>query len=659
MPAIDILDKKIADLQKDLEQIIEANKKDQEQINEQLAIIRKCEKVVNNEDLLITYDFNDALQLLKSYRYDINKYIKIISDVQLALLVRKKEDLTKGELLLADSQISVLQDFLGNLETIGHSVVNHKLRSTEELEKKVTNLKNLRNILVGNQPNEAVTSDMFATFYEELDLMNMPPDDARELLEMFYQTKNLSNEEEKEQVNFNDVINLYQEYLPSSSMRYFNSLLNTYQEEIVNNIKLDNTRKILQFFKEENLINKFKRTALLKVSLYGDADYIKNDIYHKIRNNHSQDMDAYFEDYLASVWIKKENSNVNQNGRIRIITEIGEKKETKSLYTTCHTVNYDEFEDNIKTLKDNRDLFADSVDLDSLGANLELKTLPVQTLKNNLEVARLYKLNNLSGLTGSCLVRGNIEDKINLGIELGLLEPPMTKEFLELDKKIVRNDEFQRNSKNKNLYNQSIRNYFKRYLTSLTSKPISEYAILANKLQKMGYLDFYNEFFSNVLAGKGNPAIITAQDKSITSSKEKMAEYISTNFVSDWYSENISKYDEYDKNITDNGKNNLFGYIDASILEDDLIKELEENNTVKDLIRQNDTLIERKNEFVYLFANRIISRYKVLHNATVLKNIYGTLNKEMLMTSIVRNSFLDEDSFQAIKEQVLEGGKKR
>jgi hypothetical protein len=61
------------------------------------------------------------------------------------------------------------------------------------------------------------------------------------------------------------------------------------------------------------------------------------------------------------------------------------------------------------------------------------------------------------------------------------------------------------------------------------------------------------------------------------------------------------------------------------------------------------------NEFVYMFDDRIISRYKVLHNASILKSMYGYLSRDMVLTSIVRNSFLDSDSFQKIYSSVMKG----
>ena len=79
-------------------------------------------------------------------------------------------------------------------------------------------------------------------------------------------------------------------------------------------------------------------------------------------------------------------------------------------------------------------------------------------------------------------------------------------------------------------------------------------------------------------------------------------------------------------------------------------------DTVKDLIEEDNRTKEVKNEYVYLFGNTIISRYKVLHNASILKCIHGYLDEEMLLTSIVNNSYLNEGTFKNIEASIKEKG---
>ncbi len=665
MATLELLNKKIDALKNRLEQLNQANLDEKSKLEAQLAMIEECEKVADNEELLLDYDFSNAIQLMENYNFSISNLAKIISDIQSALLVRQQLNLTKEDMPLEETQVSMFTTFVDGLKTVKSNISEKMqgLAETAEGKKKIGNLESLRSVLEGTGRRKYVTTAMFEDFYDAFDLLSLPPEDVKGLLEGFYQTRNLRVRQGKEKADFNEVIALYREYLSPNSMRFFTGLLDDHQNEIRASIDLENTREILQFFKDTDLIDKFKRTALLKISLYGKADYIRDVVYPKIKSDHPDEMDTYFEDELATVWIKEKGTGTYRARPFRVSRGRGENKDSENLYATCHSVDYDEFRENVKILKENRDLFDESVAFDDDGANLRLKTLPVWVLKKNIELARLFGMGVVTSVPITCIERGDIEDKIHLAIELGLFNSPMSPKFLDLDKQIVRNDEFQSNVKKKKIYNQSIRNYFQRYLSMLSNKSINEYAYLTYKLQVEGYQQFYNDFFSSVHAGKGNPSFITEQEKTRILDKPQMDDFITNHFMTEWYSDFISGYDEYDSIIAeymDSDKKESFQeeeYFDPTILEDEFIKELEEKNTVEDTITQNEEVVERKNEFVYLFGDRIISRYKVLHNASILKGLYGTLNREMLMTSIVRNSFLDVDSFQFIQNQVMERGK--
>lgn len=665
MVTLNMLSKKIAALKDELERLNEANIDEKAKIQIQLAIIEECERVVKDEELPLNYDFSNAVQLIENYNYSIENLAKIIYDIQSALLVRQQLNLTSEEMPLEESQLATLVSFADGLKKVKTELNKKMQRLTETVDskKKIENLEGLKKILEGTGRRRYVTTEMFDDFYDEFDILSLPPEDAQELLEGFYKTKNLSVRQGKETADFNEVIELYNEYLSPTYMRFFAGLLNDHRNEVTTSIDMDNTREILQFFKDNSLLDRFKKTALLKISLYGKADYIKEVVYPKITSNNLDIMDAYFEDELATVWIKEKGTSLYRTRPFRVSRGRGENKDKENLYATCHNVDYEEFWQNIEILKANRDLFDDSMELDDIGANLKLKTLPVWVLKKNIELCKLFGMGTITSVPITCVERGDIEDKIHLAIELGLLNPPMSQKFLEIDKQIIRTEEFQRNTKRKKIYNQSIRNYFQRYLSMLSNKSVNEYAYLTYKLQASGYEQFYNDFFSNVHAGKGNPFFITEEEKKLIVDRAQMDDFITNNFMTEWYSDFISGYDEYDSIISEytaSGKKDGFGdegYFDRAILDEDLIKDLEENHTINDIITQNEEIVEKKNDFVYLFGDRIISRYKVLHNASILKGLYGKLTKEMLMTSIVRNSFLDVDSFQLIQKEVMERGK--
>ena len=132
----------------------------------------------------------------------------------------------------------------------------------------------------------------------------------------------------------------------------------------------------------------------------------------------------------------------------------------------------------------------------------------------------------------------------------------------------------------------------------LSVRSINEYAYMFYKLQSGGYEAFYNEFFSNSKAGQADSEFFTSKEKKDITNKEKMSEFISDNFMSEWYSDYIPSFDEYDDSITKYSnleKGTEYGnqnYYDNSILDDPFIKELEKNNTVMDILIQNGEVIE-------------------------------------------------------------------
>ncbi len=665
MATLDILSQKIDVLKDTLTQLSETNMDERTKIQAQIVIIEECERVIDNEELMSSYDFSNAIRLIESYNFSIENLSQIISDIQSVLLVREELNMSSDDMPLEENQVSTFKTFIEKLKAVKEEL-NEKLKKLSENvegKKRISNLEALKNILEGTGRRKYYTEDMFRDFYEEFDILSLPPEQAQSLLEGFYQTRNLRSRQSVEKANIEDVVALYREFLPSSTMRFFEALLDNHKNEVTSAIDLDNVREILQFFKDNGILDKFKRTTLLKITLYGKAEYIKETVYPKVMSNTPDVIETFYEDDLASIWIKEKGTSTHKASPFRRNRGRGEEKDTESLYSSCLTVDYDEFWENIEILRTNRSLFDDKFDVDDVGANLNIKTLPVWVLKKNIELCKLFGLGTITSLPTTCIERGDIEDKIHLAIELGLLNPPLTPVFREMDKDIVRNEEFQRNTARKKIYNQSIRNYFQRYLSMLSNRSVNEYAYMFYKLQTEGYTGFYNDFFSDVHAGKGNPEIITPQVREVITDKKKMDDFITDNFMTEWYSDFIQNYDEYDDVITeytDEEKKTEYkeqSYIDSAILEDPLIKKLEENNTVMDTITQNDEVVERKNEFVYMFGNRIISRYKVLHNASILKDMYGTLTKDMLMASIVRNSFLDNDTFQQIYSNVMERGR--
>ncbi len=661
MNAIEAISQRINDLKNNVSKITEEEKA---LIQEKINIIANCEEALKQEDTILNYDFTNAMKLLEAKNINIDNIHKIINDVQSVLQIRIELNLSSQDMPLEEEQINVINNFIKELNIVQEELKEelNKISSSKANEKRIEILEELKKILEQTGKRKYYTEEMIETFIDEFDIANLPPQEAKELLMDFYETKNLQGRQKAQKADINEVIELYKQYLSPEAMEYFTELLKKHEKYVVSSINIENTREILEFFKSERIIEKFQLPSLLKVTLYGRFEYIKEVVYPQIMKNNQNDIEAFYQDDFATVWVKENGSENHRYKPFRVSRGESDGTNEEDIYTQCHKVSFEELEKNIEILKQNASLFDYKIIPDDMESNIRLKTLPTWQLKKNIELCKLFGLGTISPVPSTAITIGDIENKIHLAIELGLLNPPLTPAFLAMEKDIVKNDEFKKNYKKKKIDNHSIRNYYQRYLSTLPGRSINEFAYLFFMLQREGYTDFYNYFFSDTLAGKGNKEVIPQVAREILRNPKKMNEFVDKNFTITWYPELISNYDLYDQTISEYiemekeeeySKND---YIDNSILNDPLIQDLDKNNMVEDIITHGDQVVARKNQYVYMFGNRIISRYKVLHNASILKSIYGSLNKEILMTSIVRNSFLDEESFNTIYRDVMGRG---
>ena len=670
MTASDLLREKIDTLKNAITEISVENLDEKTRISAELVIIDEVEKVSKDEILMTKYDFSSAITLLETHDFVIENLSKIISDIKNVIEV--KQELNLPELALATAQKETFDSFINQLSSLKNSLTEKltELTKDDRNKRKIQNLEDLMAILENPGSRKYVTVDMVDTFYEEFDILNKPLSEVKLLLKGFYNTRNLRNRKNREKADIYEVIALYKEFF--SDNRLLEDLIKVHQEEITTYIDLDNTRDILAFFTDKKIINKFRRTALLKVSLFGKIEKIK-EVYDQIMNRDPNSLDLYFEDDLATVWVCYNNHS--RKKPFRVSREKDGTGDEDRLYSKCHTVTLDEFWENVDLLNQNSNLFSDKYDVGNFGAHLRAKRIPTEQVKNytsllnlvtgpgdfrkNIGLCRIFGFGTIHKIPVSTLEYGDIEEKIHLAIELGLLNPPITQEYKVMEASILKTEEFERNMDKQNLVNQSIRNYFQRYSSKLSGNSINEYAYLFYKLLTLGQENFYRDFFSDVKAGQADPCFLADAKKN-----NDIDDIVMNNFITEWYSEFVPNYDEYDEIIEEansTSKKDGFDqttYFNQDILNEELIVNLEENYCVNDILKQGEQEIEIKNQFVYVFDDRIISRYKVLRNASILKSYYGVLDENMLIASIVRNSYLDENAFDIISDIVREGKKK-
>ncbi len=637
MDSVTIINEKLDALRKELEELKMINIVKQQELLKQIEAIKKCYQILENDKEFYEFDFSTLLNLLEAYNYSISDFSTIITDMKNVIKAREDLKFSSSELPFSERQINTYNMFLEKLRSLEVRLLEEikEIKIPEEKSRKIENIEAIKSILENKGNRKYYTKEMFYDLYSEIPLLEIDLEEALTIIESFYNTRNLSGYSSKNNVPLDKVMDLYKEYLSKDYINSFLKMLQEYEREVTSNIDIENTREILQFFKEENILERFRKTALLKVTLYGKIDDIKK-IYEKINKN-GEINEAYFEDAYASIWIKN-----NRNYRPPVF-RVREKREgtsiKKSLHNESYTISLEELTENIELLKQNRDLFDEEINLDDTGSDMSIKTIPTWMLKKNIALCRLFKLNSVYKVPITCM-KGDFEDKLHLAIELGLLNPLNTSIFESMDSDIVKNQDFQNNMSKKGIYNESIRNYFMRNLSYLHLKSIGEHALLSHKLYTNGYKEFYNIFFSKKKAGTQSSEIFDEKDRRLLSNSEEMEEFLLTNFVSGI--EKIEDYAIYDKMIIQyitSLKDHEEEYYIEEILNDELIRNLEENY--------------KASEYIYLFNNRIISRYKVLHYASILKGLYGNLTKEMLLTSIIRNSFITEADYKNIESIIM------
>ena len=178
-------------------------------------------------------------------------------------------------------------------------------------------------------------------------------------------------------------------------------------------------------------------------------------------------------------------------------------------------------------------------------------------------------------------------------------------------------------------------------------------------MQRSGKENFYKDFFSSFMAGKRNKTdFYGKEEQEILSDNVVIDRIIDENFVINYYDSLIPNYDLYNSVIKEystsiNG-DRIIPYYDKSILNEDGIELLEKHMVTN--VYSIDLDIQRvPNEYIYLFDKCIISRYKVLRNLSILKSKFGYIDENMILTSVVHNSYIDRETFDYIKDEIMKG----
>ena len=635
------------------EKIVDLKKNSQEElsrITNLLGFINDSIEALDDEVKLKDYDFSVAINLVNSNSFGIIDLEKIIKDVKNLLVA--KYDYQQLYLTISPYEKEALKSFkerLGYLKDEFEKRINEQSK-VEFDEETLENLIDFKNLLEGKGRRKYYTYEMIESFFEMFDYDNFTYNDMEELIKELSISKNIKGKLFEEKKDFNEVKNLFSEFL---NKRVRIDLLEKYQDEICTRIDLVNARGILEFFKENKLIDKFSVIAILQIVLYGRFDYIKNFYFEKVLPKEKDIRELYFEDSLSCVWINEKSTDRRRNTTIK---KSNVKENNKSLYSNIHEVCDDDVWENIRILKENESILHDKYDLSNIDY-LWVITKPTWLIKKNIS---LFKIFNIRDIKLTALVQNDLEDKIHFIIELGLLNTPRNYMFREIERNVPRYNDFMLNGKKKDDYNGNILNYYERNTSEIGKTPYIEYIYWFYKMQRSGKEAFYQEFFSSFRAGTRNKTdFYDNNDLRIIKDKDEFERMISNNFVTNYYDALIPNYDVYDEVIREYNSSQkgdiVIPYFDSNILNDEKLNKLEDC-MAKDIFAIDDKVNKIDNLYVYLFDKTIISRYKVLRNLSILKNKYGYLNDDMILTSVVRGSYINKDTFDIINDKIKNEG---
>lgn len=675
---MDVIQKKIEEFnsQQEKDNLLEQKINYQKTIVKQIEELLKTEKFSQDFNKNIINEFEKIIGEHNVYIKDVNQKLNQFIEVIEIRLESGFDDIEFGDVLESFRRTALSS--IEILENVFKEYLNKiNLRKNNEKENSdIDKLKNLKQILSG-QNNEYITEDMLAALFEQIDILNLPEEEANEIINQIYNTKlftknetienleeidsndsmegpiEIDTTEEIPNVTKEDVFEILDTYIKNDSFKKISKrYVTNHEKETLKNIKIEEAKKILEYFIEKNLIEHFDVTALMKVITYSNEQTVK-ETYEKIKSyaeSEKKNFDEYIltfcKDKPSSVWIKtaaKKSSN-QKTIRKRNYPETTEKYPE---YNPNSGVTFEEMLQNSQLLDTYKYMLLDKYDKEDYGQHLSTLTTPPEILRKNIELCKTFNLAGISKIPLTCISYQDIESKIHEAIELGLLHPPMSQEFLTIEDSIEKSNDFQANLiKEKNFDFQSIRQYFQRNQSRIESTTTLQYALLSARLHELGFAQFYDKyFFSNKMAGRSNHSRLEADYKNVD--EEILKQFTILN--NDEYEDAIFRADEqYSKDLEIN-KNSKYT-IEEEVISEPLIKFLEENYRVSERIDRTNPTAESKNEYLYYIEGQLLSRYKILRLAQIFKNKYGTVNGDMLLYAITYNSFIPNQKFNKIEK---------
>lgn len=572
---------------------------------EELEKLEIFKSLKNNHSVFINTDHEELIDILSKYEDVNSKAMKEALRIIKVVLIGKNKnhlniDLTKGQKLYYDYVISMLEDLYYKLD----QEINEYLVSVDNIESVETlknKLKSLNEKIINN--NELLNEDDFNLIKEIIEDDSLSFEYKSKLLIEFRKYNiDLFNKKEDELVNpdtLDNIINCFKEY--DIDKEIFN-LINQNEKLILRHTNSKRIKKILDYFKENDILKNFSVSDLLCICIYGNINSVSK-TYEKLISE-DKNYKIFYE--IPSIWVNKERKNKKDK-------EESDRSISNTMYLASLGPTLEDMLENEKFLKEKGYDISFTNSRNSYAKALRMSHEDLVNAYNTLvsykiiDINRNEKLKSLNVLTISSL-----EEKLDKCIELGLLNIPSFPNYVKED--------------------LSFLNFSKLF-------PLINYLKL-NLTQNEYYKSIFSQF-GGVRSGQLKTDITKFsfnKGKHFPSipdiSKYKNAkEFVKEKYVD--VSKLISNTNTFEKEMNNNNRQ-----INSNIFNLEEIINLENNYKI--------------NDYAYNFDGIFISRLKVLKNYSALMNSGLQNEEDALLYSVVRNSYLDQNSFDLIKDIILE-----
>lgn len=560
--------------------------------------------VRNDESTLLNYSMDNIKEMFSNV-YKNEDYDNIVEEFRIISIILKGKYENNLNIDLSDNQKKVFNKALSKINRYAlklvekikynESVYEENKEYLDNIEFDILLLEELENKVRDKNSKEVLSKEDFETFYKMfIDDENLSFLERRDLLLSFKEYNDKKIQNRSNEIDFdklNELKDLFRKYGVDEKI---DKCINKHEYEVSNNVDLNNVVEILEFMKSVNILKRFELSTLLGICLDGTKESVEN-TYNKIVSM-NKNCKMFYD--TSGVWIDNIPKEVKKRKKTHYVR--GREKEV-NYASINHEISLEELLENEKFLTD----LGYDVSIANEKSAKTLKT-PNYKIRENYELLKLYGIldvNEPENFSTSAFAFSNIDDKCDKFIELGLLN-------------------------GSDMVKYPYSNYIAKYPSAISFMRNEIYMLLYKLKKDKNLSEYYDTIFSQFIEGRLSPKVYKEKLGYKLNSESEIEEFKIDNFIEQ--TDYINNSNIYEEVILSNMPINY----DESVLEIPEIKQLEENN--------------KESKYIYKIGEQIISRLKVLRCLTALKQTLVKIDKDAIMYSLVRGTYLDESTFNLI-----------